>query len=150
MLKLFARPFADWSAFRAAWAILGFWLTYALLPVAVHAIYHGVLAPYVEDHAADTSPAYRLGAIGFGALLGLGAAWCRVLISNQWYQRSPALFHLTVAGLAVGITAAVLQLAVGSLLLHWFYIFVALLGALLLGATIGARTPMATPGHLVR
>jgi len=139
MLKWLAQPFADWAPFRAAWLILGIWLTYALAPAALDAIRHGGFLSHVESYTGYTSPPYRLAAIGFGALAGLAAAWCRVLISNQQYQRSPFLFYSTVAGLVVGIAAAVLQLAIVSLLLHWFYALVALLGAWLLGATIGTR-----------
>lgn len=141
MLKLLAKPFADWSPFRAAWLILGIWFTYGLAPAAFDGIRHGFFVSLVEHYNEYASPPYRLGAIGFGALVGLAAAWCRVLISNPAYQLSSALFFSTVVGLVVGIVTAVVQLAIVSILLHWFYALVAFLGVWLLGATIGARVP---------
>ena len=82
--------------------------------------------------------------LGLGTILGLLAAWVRVVVSNEYLQRWRRTFHFTAIGLAVGIGTGITTLIAGGKTtsddpIFWSIVVVTLVGCFLLGATLGAR-----------
>ena len=143
MLQRLAQPFEDRSWTRVILLVLGIVGTVMLAPMALFGAYSGVVALLFYRDAGDVGMAYRMGAIGLAGVLGMLAAWCRLLIANERYRRSAVLFYSTVVGLVIGIATAVVFFG-GAWVsapspMFWLALVVVLLGIGLLGATIGAR-----------
>lgn len=111
--------------------------------MALFGVYGGVSGLLFYRDASDVGMAYSMGAVGLAGLLGMTAAWCRVLISNGVYRRSGLLFYATVAGLVIGIATAIVffrrMWMAAPELPFWIASCVVVLGLGLLGATLGAR-----------
>jgi hypothetical protein len=82
--------------------------------------------------------------LGLGTIVGLLAAWVRVVVNNEYLRRWYRTFNFTVVGLIVGIATGLIVLTTGGTInlndpLFWSIAFVTFVGCLLLAATIGAR-----------
>jgi hypothetical protein len=136
----------DRRAVRIGLVIIGVIVTVGLGPMAAFGTY-AALAPLLEGQITDSSQFMASGIAGLAGVIGLVGAWCRVLLSTARFQTSPALLALTSAALGIGIAAAIAVFFVHSggpyNLAAWSLIALAILGAILLAATLGAR-PNAT------
>ena len=144
MLNWLALQF-DQPRVRGALVFIGVLVTLFLAPLTLYLASLGVFALFGPD--MDTRERLMLFpacAMGLAGVFGLAAAWCRVVASNLQLQTSKALFVFTVVGLSIGIVPAVygsLGLLRGATLggVSWGFLVVAIMGAAMLGATIGAR-----------
>ena len=130
----------DRPAVRLALIVIGLAVTAVLLWPA---IFFTTLSLQHLFDAAGRDLGWTL-MLGLGTIVGLLAAWVRVVVKNQYLQRSARAFAFTVSGLVLGIAIGVVILSgwTGTPLddsLFWSFLAVTLLGCFLLAATIGAR-----------
>ena len=123
---------------------LGIPATIFLAPWAALGAYLGIEYGLLYRDAADVDTGYAYGFLGWGGLIGLAAAWSRIILRGARFHRSMALYALTVVGLLMGVATAVAQLiwtrGITADPLLWVFLGVFLLGLLLLSATVGTRT----------
>lgn len=134
--------FTDRRVTRVCLATLGVVGTIVLAPIATVGAIGGLVGPFVDpDPELRFSIAIAL--IGFGGIIGISAAWCRVIMRNVQFQRSRGLYLFTTIGLIVGLATVIVQLAgtggKSSHPLFWAYLAVLLIGILLLMSTLGAK-----------
>lgn len=133
---------------RRGLVLVGVVGTLYLAPMVLFGAYMGIAALFFPG-VTERLMYFPVGALGIGGAVGIAAAWCRVLASNRKRQTSKAFFVFTVVGLGIGVVTAVVYGSLGlfgdgalgglSSPLAWSFVAVAIMGAALLGGTIGAR-----------
>lgn len=107
------------------------------------ALYGGVMSASNFASAEDLPTLGKLFCWSFGGLIGIVAAWARVLLSSPKFDASPTLAHSVTVGLAVGVLAGGWMLidAVAEPLhfVLWYLVPVLVVGVFLLGGHVAER-----------
>jgi hypothetical protein len=126
----------DKKAVRIGLVLLGVLSTIALAPAALFAAYATVVS-IVEGRG----PPWWGGIAGLGGIIGFLGAWSRVLFSSTRFRSSLLLRMSTSLALVVGVLAAgILFFSVAGgpdNPAAWLFVGLAVLGLILLGATLG-------------